>query len=175
MILKGFKEKSIKKHFDAIVVTKSANNKEQQVGSIGVIINIEEIDGFELFKSLAENLRVRPNRLKVIAFTQNKKKELFSWNVCFNPEDIGWHGKIKDVELQTFLDEEFDLLISYYTIDILELKLLTAKSKAKFKAGIFKKDNRLNDLIINTEIKDFNAFKNELIKYLKVLNKIKHE
>lgn len=93
--------------------------------------------------------------------------------MCFDPKDFGWGGTIKNTELQSFLDTEFDVLISYYAKDQLELKLLTALSQAKFKIGILQTDERLNDLIIKTDISEFNVFKDELIKYLTILNKIK--
>jgi len=52
---------------------------------------------------------------------------------------------------------------------------MTAISQAKFKIGILQSDERLNDLIIYTKIKEFNVFENEVFKYLTILNKIKNE
>lgn len=175
MILKGFKEKSIKKKLNASLNSPKVVVEDGFVKSIGVIFNADELEDFEIFKTLSDDLNIRPNKLKIIAFTENKKESLFSWNVCFNPKDIGWHGKINNIELETFLNTEFDLLISFYAQDVLELKLLTALSKAKYKAGIFQDDKRLNDLIISTSIKQFTAFKEELKKYLKVFNKLRNE
>lgn len=175
MILKGFKEKSIKKKLNALLDSPNVVVEDGFVKSIGVLFNADEVGDFEMFKTLSDYLNVRPNKLKIIAFTENKKENLFSWNVCFNPKDIGWHGKINNTELETFLNTDFDLLISFYTSDVLELKLLTALSKAKYKAGIFQNDKRLNDLIISTNIKQFSAFKSELKKYLKVFNKLRNE
>ena len=82
---------------------------------------------------------------------------------------------IKNIELQSFLNTKFDALISYYTKENLELKLLTARSKAKFKIGILRSDDRLNDLIIKTNLKEFDVFKAEVHKYLSILKKIKNE
>ena len=70
------------------------------------------------------------------------------------------------------MDVPFDILISYFEKDVLELKLMTAKSKAKFKIGILQTDERLNDLIIKTSLKQFELFKKEVFKYLSILNKI---
>ena len=53
------------------------------------------------------------------------------------------------------------------------LKLLTARARARIKVGFPSVDAKLNDLIIQTSIKDFDIFKTELKKYLKVLNEIK--
>lgn len=172
MILKGFKEKSIKKKFSAILKAQNVINKNHTIKNVGVIFNIEEVDDFEMFKTLADSLNILPNDIHVIAYANSEKDADFSWNTCFHNNDIGWHGKISNVELHSFLEKEFDLLISYYSANVLRLKLLTAYSKAKFKVSIFQDDARLNDLIINTKVNQFNAFKKELVKYLKVFNKI---
>lgn len=172
MVLKGFKEKSNRKHLNKIVSARQVDVNNSKIQSLGVIIHIDEISDFELFRTLTEHLKVHPNKLKVIAYSNKSKDDHLSWDLCFDPKDFGWNGTIKNVELQSFLDKDFDVLISYYTQDLLELKLLTAKSKAKFKIGILQTDDRLNDLIIKTKVLEFNVFKEELIKYLTILNKI---
>ncbi|UKM63591.2 hypothetical protein GSB9_00134 [Flavobacteriaceae bacterium GSB9] len=152
---------------------RKANVANNKVISLGVVLNIDEVEGFEQFRKLADYLKVRPNRLKIIAFSENKKENLNSWDQCYNPKDFGWKGAIKNVELQEFLNKEFDALISFYEKDVLELKLITALSKAKFKIGILQSDERLNDLIIKTKLKEFDLFKEEIFKYLNILKKIK--
>ena len=172
MFLKGFKEKSIKKCINETLANRKVSINNNVIKSLGVIINIEEIDDLEPFRNLAETLNIRPNKFKIIAYTTVKKDALYAWDVCFNPNDFGWHGKIKNIELETFLDSNFDALISYYTSDVLELKLMTVISKAQFKIGNLQEDERINDLIIKTNLNDFITFKKELIKYLNRLNKI---
>lgn len=175
MILKGFKQKSNKKHLNRLLSEREINIADSKVESLGVILNIDEIDDFELFRTLADYINVRPNKLKIIAFSANKKENLSSWDECYNPKDFGWNGTIKNIELQSFLNTKFDALISYYANDDLELKLLTVKSKAKFKIGILQTDARLNDLIIKTNLKEFDVFKAEVHKYLNILKKLKNE
>lgn len=175
MILKGFKQNSTKKHLRKLLNSRQFFFNEAKIASLGVILNIDEVDDFECFRKLAETIHVRPNKLKIIAFTSNKKEDLNAWDVCFNPKDFSWNGKIKNIELQEFLDTPFDALISYYEQDVLELKVLTAASKSKFKIGVLQSDNRLNDFIIKTNLKQFDLFKNELIKYLNTFNKISNE
>jgi hypothetical protein len=173
MILKGFKEKSNKKYLNKLLSERHVNVTDNKVESLGIILNIDEVDDFEWFRNLAEYLKVHPNKLKIITFSVNKKEDLNSWDLCFNPKDFGWKGNIKNVELQSFLDTKFDVLVSYYEKEVLELKLITARSKAKFKIGILQTDERLNDLIIKTSLKQFGIFKEEIFKYLNILNKIK--
>jgi hypothetical protein len=173
MILKGLKEKSIKKNLNAILNNRETHFNNNKIESLGIILNADETNDFESIKTIAKSLNLLPNKLKIIAFTESKKEVTYSWNDCFNHKDFTWNGKINNNELQSFLDTKFDLLISYYSNDVIELKYLTAASNANFKVGIFQMDTRLNDLIIKTDFKNLEAFKAELKKYLSVLNKLK--
>ncbi|WP_396600733.1 DUF6913 domain-containing protein [Algibacter sp. R77976] len=172
MILKGFKEKSNKKYLNKLLANRQVNVNNDRVVSLGVILNIDEFDDFDAFRQLADYINVRPNKLKIIAYSSSKKEGLHSWDECYNPKDFGWKGVVKNMELQSFLNLEFDILISYYEKELLELKLITAESKAKFKIGILQSDERLNDLIIKTNLKEFDLFKIEVSKYLTILKKI---
>ena len=170
--MKGFKEKSNKKYLNKLLSKRYVNVTKDKVVSLGVIFNIDEINDFKMFSQLAECVNVRPNRMKVVAFSESKKEVLNTWDECYNPKDFGWRGTIKNSGLESFLDTKFDVLISYYEQEYLELKLITALSKATFKIGILQSDERINDLIIKTSLKEFELFKDEVFKYLKILNKI---
>ncbi|MCF8273148.1 MAG: hypothetical protein K9I95_04885 [Flavobacteriaceae bacterium] len=175
MILKVFKEKSNKKCLNKMLLNRDVIVNDSKIKSLGIIIHVDEIDDFELFRGLYKELKILPNNLKVIAYSSSNKDKLSSWDTCFNNKDFGWNGTIKNVELKTFLDTKFHALISYYANDVLELKLLTVLSQAPFKIGILQTDNRINDLIIKTNSNEFSVFKHELVKYLTILKKIKNE
>ncbi len=172
MILKGFKENSKSKYLNKLLSKRQVNVTNTKVSSIGVILNVDEFDDLDTFRDLADAIKVHHNRLKVVVYSESKKDALLSWVECFNPKDFGWNGAINNLGLQTFVDESFDLLLSYYQEDLLELKLITASSKSKFKVGVLQTDERLNDLIIKTNVKEFDVFSKELAKYLTILNKI---
>jgi hypothetical protein len=173
MFLRAFKENSNKKILNKLLSERYVNVDNSEIESLGIIFNLEEINAFDLFKTLSEKLKINPNNVKIIAFSKEKKNDLNTWDVCYNPNDFGWNGDIKNIELQSFLDKKFDVLISYYLTENSELKLITAKSKAKFKIGNLQTDTRLNDLIIKTNLNEFDVFENEVFKYLTILNKIK--
>lgn len=170
--MKGFKERSNEKYLNKLLLERHVNVNTDKVVSLGVIFNIDEVDNYELFNKLADYLKIRPNRLRIIAFSKSKKDMLNAWDECYNSKDFGWKAKVKNKDLKSFLDTEFDVLISYYGQDFLELKLMTALSRAKFKIGILQSDERINDLIIKTSLVEFHLFKEEVYKYLKILNKI---
>ncbi|MBR9757099.1 MAG: hypothetical protein GYB39_03385 [Algicola sp.] len=175
MILKGFKEKSIKKQLNLILNASKENVENRKIKSMGVVLNADEISDFDALRSIAQAVNVKPNKLKIVAFSNIKHEGACACNICFNPKDFSWNGKITNPELETFVKTDFDVLISYYAKEVLELKYITAKSKATFKVGIFQLDERLNDLIVKTDLNQITDFKNELCKYLKVLNKLDDE
>ena len=100
------------------------------------------------------------------------KFEGSQWETYFSPKDFGWKGKINNIDLQSFLDEDYDVLISYYKTNNVLLNLITATSKANLKVGLTRTDERLYDLIIDVSSEKFDTFKIEFKKYLNILNKL---
>ena len=172
MFLKRFKEKSNQKYINSILNSRKPSVHSGKIGSVGIILNHDEYSNYEKLRLLLKGLGIKDNRVKFIAFLEDEKETPNSWDSFFNPKNFGWKGKIIATDLNEFINEPFDALISYYNEDRLELNMVTAMSKANFKIGISSRDKRLYDLIINIESKYVQVFEKELEKYLKVLNKI---
>ena len=172
MILKAFKEKSNQKYINKLLSARKAAVDSRKILSLGVILNVNEFKDFEAFRTFLKELGIKSNKIKIIAFVEDEKDQGYHWETYFGPKDFGWNGKINNVELQTFIDTEFDALISFYKEDTIELNSITAQSSANFKIGLSNTDQRLYDLIIDVKPSDFSLFKSELKKYLTVLNKL---
>lgn len=172
MILKALKEKSNRRCLNKLLSKRQKFFNNDSIRSLGVVINMDEFGSFDVFQNLAATLKIRPEKLNIIGFSEKGNHSLNFWDLCFHSHDIGWNGSIKNLDLEAFLKTKFDVLISYYEHEILELKLITALSSASFKIGVFQTDNRLNDLILKTPVSDFELFRRELMTYLKVLKKI---
>lgn len=172
MILKAFKEKSNQKFVRRLLNSKVSAVNTKKLESVGVIIDAAQFSEGDAFKDFIHDLGVPLPKIKIIVFVEDEKKAERLWGNYFSKKDFGWAGKIKHVELQTFLDTEFDALIGYYKNPSLELKLVTAASKANFKIGLSNVDDRLFDFILDVDLMEFEVFKIELKKYLNILNKI---
>ena len=172
MFLKRFKEKSNQKFINKILNSRKSTVKEGLIESVGILVNFDEFNNYDELLGLFQSLGINQNKIKIITFIADEKLTLNSWDSSFYPKDIGWQGKIHGAELQTFIDSEFDALVSFYKKDNLNLNMITALSKANFKIGISSVDKRLNDFIVDIESNQLEVFKDELSKYLKVLNKI---
>ncbi len=172
MIFKAFKEKSNQKYINELLSARKAAVDTRKISSVGVILNVNEFKDFEGFRIYLKALGIKPPKIKVVAFIEDGQEVDFHWESYFSPKDFGWKGKINNVELQSFIATEFDALICFYKEEVLELNLITAQSKSNFKIGLSNNDQRLYDLIIDVKPTEFALFKNELKKYLTVLNKL---
>ncbi|NRR92339.1 hypothetical protein HSX10_12245 [Winogradskyella undariae] len=172
MILKAFKEKSNRKYINKLLTTRQSNVNSNKIQTVAVLLNSSEFHEFEVFRVYFKELGLNSTKHKIVAFTLDDKLEHNKWNAHFSPKDFGWKGKIKNADLETFINTPFDLLICFYKNDVSQLNLITAASKAAFKVGISSEDERLYDLIIDVDLKDINIFKQELKKYLNILKKL---
>lgn len=172
MFLKVFKDNSNQKHINKLLAARKAAVDTRKIQSVGIILNIDEFKDLEAFRAYLKELGIKQNKIKIINFNKEEKEVDFHWETYIGPKDFGWKGKINNVELQTFIDTEFDALISFFKDDVLELNSIVAQSKANFKIGLSNTDQRLYDLIIDVKPDQFGIFKDELKKYLTVLSKL---
>ncbi len=175
MILKGFKEKSNKKYINNCVKQRVVVTSNSTIKKVGILVFDKEFNDLEWLSNLAKTLKINANELEILSLVSLKKEEVSIFTNTFSEKEIGWKGTLKSQVIKDFVAKDFDLLINFYETENLALQLVTAISKAKFKVGIFKADENLNDLIIQTKLKDQTIFKTELVKYLNILNKLNHE
>jgi hypothetical protein len=172
MILKAFKDKSNQKYVNKLLAARKTAVNNNKVKTIAVLLNANEYSDFETFRMFFKALNLTSPKHKIIAFTLDNKFVGSQWESYFCPKDLGWKGKINHIDLQAFTNETYDVLISYYKEDVLPLNLITAVSKANLKVGISRNDERLYDIIIDVKTKELEIFKQELKKYLNILNKL---
>jgi hypothetical protein len=112
------------------------------------------------------------NNIKVIVYRDKFKKNEVYVRPTFGSKHCNWNLEITHDSVNDFVNEKFDLLVNYYDIEKAILMLITRNSKAQFKVGFSSIDKRLNHLMVNTHMQNYKVFTHELIRYLKILNKI---
>ena len=172
MILKRLREKSNQKYFNNLLREDRPTVPSGKIDSVGILLNSEEFNSLDRMRAMLKAIGFKDNKVKFITFISDESSRPNSWDSFFSPKDFGWKGKLKNVDLEEFINTRFDALICYYNSDIFELNLVTALSQASFKIGITDHDPRLFDLIIRIKSKHVDVFQNEIVKYLTVLNKI---
>ncbi|SHH77152.1 DUF6913 domain-containing protein [Winogradskyella jejuensis] len=172
MILKAFKEKSNQKFVDKTLSNRNVIAKLKKAESIGVLLNYSEYCDYDVINSFLDKLDITSAKRKIFTYISDKNTEHSQWDNVFTAKDFGWKGKLKNSDLKNFTETNFDVLICYFLANDNELKQIAAMSSADLKVGISNTDERLYDLIIDVDTKNFDVFKTELKKYLTILNKI---
>lgn len=177
MFLKGLKDKFKYKSGLKYLKQELSNppdpvDRTKGITSVGVIVDMDKFNNTELFYEFIEEFKLRPNAVKVIGYKSYYDKNSPYATPVFSDKDLGWNGAIENSYALEFLSREYDLLVNYYTEENLLLQLMTIKTKARINVGFPEVDRIFNDLIMETSLKDFKTFKQELRKYLGVLNEI---
>jgi hypothetical protein len=148
------------------------NSSASSIKTVGLLI--DESYFFEkevLVKELMAN-GILESHIKLIVYKDKwRKNEVYS-QPTFNIKHLNWKSEITNPAINDFINEKFDLLISYYDVEKAILLNITHNSKAQFKVGFSSIDKRLNHLMINTNTENYKVFVHELFRYLKILNKI---
>lgn len=172
MFIKYIKEISLKKILKRSLHNVKPSSLTTPIQSIGLLIDESYFSEKEkLIKELVD-CGIKISNIKTIVFRDKiKKNETFS-QPTFSNNAVGWKGDFNQSSITDFINNPFDMLISYYDTEKAPLLLITNHSKAIFKVGFSTVDKRLNHLMINTNAENHQVFVHELFRYLKILNKI---
>ena len=163
-----FVKKTLKKSFQNLKNIESVN----VVKTIGLLVDAARFAETELLITALITNGIVPENIATIVQRDKFKKTVEKTYPVFNSGHLKWNGEISSPEVNDFINEKFDLLISYYDIEKAILLKITHNSKAQFKVGFSSIDKRLNHFIIKTDVDNYTLFVSELFKYLKLLNKI---
>lgn len=172
MAISGIKSNNIlAKTAKLLKVRNNSLHVSEDIKTVGVIVNEGGEFDFELLKKLQKNIGLDSSNFLVL--TCKKTNESFNEfrGMTIRDQDFSWNGTLKSAEALKFLDVSFDMLLDLTNNSPQVYNdYLAAKSKAKFKVGFFNEDERLYDLMINSDT--IKSFMDELIKYLKILKKL---
>jgi len=169
--------KYIKDYFLKRILKKNLQNAKSissavSIQTVGVLI--DESYFFEK-EVLVEELKAQgilEKNIKLVVYRDKLRTNESYSHPTFSIKHLNWKSEITNPIVKDFINESFDLLISYYDVEKAILLNITHNSKASFKVGFSAVDKRLNHLMINTNAENHTVFVHELFRYLKILNKI---
>tara|TARA_R110002124_G_scaffold227889_1_gene393135 strand:+ start:33290 stop:33805 length:516 start_codon:yes stop_codon:yes gene_type:complete len=171
-MFKKLKQRSLQKLTDKNLKNRDLSEINAPLKTLGFLVEEAQFEDLEVLYDFSETLGLQRKDVKVFTFLEVKKKTPSLRQNQVNNKDFTWKGEIHNQNAEEFLAIPFDALIGYYKGSNEFLDLMVAKSRAKFKIGVSESDFRLYDMIIDIDLEKTDAFKNELKKYLQVLNKI---
>lgn len=143
------------------------------IATVGIIVDLERFTREERFHSLVDMLGLRPNAIRIIGYRAQYDKNSPYATPVFSDKDLGWKGAIENSYVLEFLSREYDLLINYFDEPRLMLQLLSLKARAGMRIGFPGINPVFNDLILECSLTDFEVVREEILKYLTLLKKLK--
>ncbi len=172
MFLNYLKNIFTKKRFKNRLSDVDSVISDDKIRSVGIIFDENYFDAQSNMISSLNSAGIPEKDVQVLVLKSKvKKSDSFGYPV-FTPKDLSWRATFEKSEVREFADKEFDLLINYYDVEKSALLIVSHLSRARFKVGFSSVDKKLNHFMINTYASEHQIFMDELIKYLKILNKI---
>jgi hypothetical protein len=166
------RQKSLHKLIEKNLDNRDVSQRNNAMKTLGFLIDEATFIDFDKIHKLSKEFNIQYKDLKIYSFKEVKKKLPTLVQNQVNNKDFSWKGVINNKNATEFLEIPFDVLVGYYNTNNSFLNLMVSKSKAKFKVGFKGTDPRVFDLLLDVKPQEFENFKAELKKYLKVLNKI---
>jgi hypothetical protein len=168
MFLNYIKDFYVKKKLKKSLHNVKSNILSVGIQTVGLLIDASHFSEKDaLIKELIAN-GIPEKSIKTIVYKDRFKSNEVNSQLGFSDKHLNWKGEIKNPNVNDFINEEFDLLISFYDVEKAILMLITHNSKAVFKVGFSTIDKKLNHLTIDTNVKNYKVFTAELFRYLKL-------
>ncbi|MFY0603322.1 MAG: hypothetical protein JXQ93_05200 [Flavobacteriaceae bacterium] len=171
MRFKKIKKRFLEKRFNTLLLKPISKAKpvHEKVTTVGILCHDSFFNRLNLQEMISEAFDVRNS--KIYSFRSYHKEHQSSYK-HFSENDFDWKGNITDTSLDTFLDTEFDLLITFFDKNNTYIEYVTLLSKASFKVGYAGVNQALFDLEIEFKNIEIQHYLEETKKYLKILNKL---
>ena len=165
--LKDFAAKKIVKRSLSLV-----QPDDTKVETVGIILDESVFKDKDAILDALVASGISEDYIRILVFRDRiKKNESFGYPV-FSHADMTWSAEVKKPEVESFTKVKFDLLINYFDREKTPLLAVAQQSSARFKVGFASVDKRLNHFMIDTVVQDHKVFTDELIRYLRILNKL---
>jgi hypothetical protein len=167
----------IKDFFALKLIKKSLSNvkiseTESKVKTVGILFDETYFNEKEALVESLISYGIQADKVFTLVYKDIiKKNETFDYPT-FSHKDMSWKATFENSDVKEFVSQRFDLLINYYDMPKSPLLVASNQSKALFKVGFASIDKKLNHFIINTTAEKHEVFLSELVKYLKILNKL---
>lgn len=171
MNFKFLQEYHLKKGIEKHLKSRDGTRVDANFKTVGVLLNLEQYPNKERFVALAEHLEILSKDLKIIYYNEeNSKIPVFEQNI-FSPKNFSWKGDFMNPAIEEFLQRDYDIFVGYFNTKNLYVNYIASRVKAGLRIGFSKADNRIFDFLFKMDIRDYELFEKEFIKYINIFKK----
>lgn len=169
---------SLKKELKSLTTRKVVTTNLNDANSIAFLYKIDSEEDYTKVNKFMKYLKSEfgTKRIFFLGYWDDAKKdpEFLQTKLdfdFFSKKDLNWRGVPAGGNIDNFLSEKFDILIDLNNYFNIPLRYLIIKSPAKMKVGRYSEENEpFFDLMLADNQTEFEAYCNELVKYLTMIN-----
>lgn len=170
----ALKKKSILKNYKKNVDKYVLKDRVQEARPVkSMLLILKESIKDKVLNDIQKNVAFKSIALDIMVYCNYDKKRTYNENEI-TIKDITISGKIKKNQAVAILQKPYDLVINYNATNDVVLNFLTSHANTTFYVGFAQQqESKLNDIVIKAASDNYNTYHNEIIKYLKILKKLK--
>ena len=143
---------------------------------IGLLFEADNEKSISSIKVLLDYFFKKNIKLNVLGFVNKSKLESYHLSTLhlnyFNLKHLNWLGLPNSDLTDSFLLDDYDMVINLSIKDSFCNRYLSLRSKSKYKIGLFSKKCNFNyDLMLKLKIHSLDYFITHLIHYLELIDK----
>ena len=145
-----------------------------------ILFDASTPNAFPAIKEFREYIEGNNVNCTVYGYVPEKEvpQEMLFWKNFFflTKGDLNWYMKPSGETVDSFFNQDPDILIDFSQGFLLELQFLVQPSKARFKIGCYTEQKNDYDLMINlTEQDDMSYLAEQIKRYVSMLNPVNHQ
>ena len=173
MVISTIKLGFARKKVTALLQKRAPSGRSGVIRKVAVILDFPDVKVIDEFQEFRSFLGVEKEDFRIVLSESGRSGKIDFEGLVIGRSEIGLTGKFRSPEVRDFVNEDFDLLISF-TKNESKLLDLIAEASAAFLKVSRREEGTLNyDLSIATDFNEPEVFVEELKKYLKILNRIR--
>lgn len=145
----------------------------QQAKTIGILCEITDENSYKDIFRVFSTLQINGQNVKLIGYINEKEVPFYCLQQLsadyFSNKHLNWYGYPTMVQVQDFIQKDFDVLIDFNYRYNLPVRAILSLSNAKFIIGREPENSTLYDLFIDKSLKDNQSYLKEIYTYTKML------
>jgi hypothetical protein len=145
----------------------------QQARTIGILCEITDENSYKDIFRVFSMLQATGQNVKLIGYINEKEVPFFCLQQLsadyFSNKHLNWYGNPTMVQVQDFIQKDFDVLIDFNYRYNPPVRAILSLSNAKFIIGREPENSTLYDLFMDKSLKDNQSYLKEIYTYTKML------
>lgn len=156
-MLKSIKTYFLKRKLNTHLKAEKTSNVNSN--QIGVLYNADQSDKYKIRQYLEKSFQVKPDQVLFLGFSQHRFDKVEQPDDIFIEKDFSVFGEIQSENIQKFVHQDFKFLFNYFISNQLFLDVVSAQTHAELSIGFHDSNQKLNDLMISTDLENIDFFK----------------